>query len=354
MTSIEIARHRLHNQLISQSLLQTPAEVLTWMGAMQAQDYPGVKWSIGLRLAGATDADIERAIVERSIVRTWPLRGTLHVVAASDVRWMLALTAPRTLARFAPRHRQLELDEATFAESNAVLERVLRDGKQLTREEIAAALQESGIATDGQRLAYMLLRAALDGLICFGARRGKQFTYTLLEEWIPPAQPKVHDEALADLARRYFTSRGPATVQDFAWWSGLTLSDARAGLEAVKQELVEEKVDGTTYWLPDRVPSGRDSQPSVYLLPGFDEYMLGYTDRSAVLDDRYARLVPKNGMFSPTVVVDGYVEGTWQRTFKKGGVAIDAVPFTEWSADEQRGLAAAASRFAAYLEMPVV
>jgi hypothetical protein len=317
---------------------------------MQAQDYPGVKWSVGLRLPGATDSDIEQAIANKAIIRTWPMRGTLHFVAPEDARWLLKLLTPRVIAQTAGRYRQLELDDDIFARSQELFAQALQGGKQLTRAEMLQLLEAAGIATTGQRGYHLLARAAQDGLICFGPPSGKQQTFTLLEEWIPPAKSLERDEALAELARRYFTGHGPATVQDLAWWSGLTLTDARAGLEMVKSDLVQETIGGQTYWLSPDIPAPKDP-PATFLLPGFDEYLLGYKDRSAALDPIHAqKIVPgNNGIFNPTVVIDGKIVGTWKRAFKKEAVMMTVSPFNPLSQAQSRAINAAAKLYASFV-----
>ncbi|WP_423224640.1 winged helix DNA-binding domain-containing protein [Candidatus Amarolinea aalborgensis] len=351
-----IALARLANQGIAQPTFAEAGDVVAWLGALQAQDYGGTLWAIGLRMAGATERRIEQAIAERTIVRTWPMRGTLHFVAANDVRWMLALLAPREIAGSAGRSRQLELDEATFARSQEVFAKVLQGGKQLTRAEMLQALEQAGIATTGQRGYHLLVHSAQDGLICFGSRRGKQHTFALLDDWIPPAQPLARDEALTELTRRYFSGHGPATAQDLMRWAGLTAAEVKRGLEAVGKELIQETIAGRVYWMPSSTPApSRDTQ-SAYLLPGFDEYVLGYGDRSAVLDPVYAqRICPgDNGMFIPTLVIDGEVRGTWKRTLRKNAVVIEAAPFRPLTTGENHALDAAAQRYGEFLGVPVV
>src|SRR5213078_2598445 len=242
------------------------------------------KWALGLRLQGVTDDDIEQAFTAGAILRTHVMRPTWHFVSPADVRWLLALTAPRVHAASAYYNRKLELDDAVFRYTNAVLANALQGEKQLTRDELASALQQAGIVTEGeQRVTHIMMRAELDGIICSGARRGKQFTYALLAERAPQARTLARDEALAELTMRYFTSHGPATVQDFVWWSGLTVADARAGIESLKSQLVQEVIDGQIYWFSASTPPAKVSS-STYLLPYFDEYTVGYTDRSAVFD----------------------------------------------------------------------
>ena len=284
------------------------------------------------------------------------MRGTLHFVAAQDVRWLLALLTPRVIAHSAGRHRQLDLDEVTFARSKEVFARALQGGQQLTRDEMLHGLEQTGIPTAGQRGYYLLGRAAQDGLICFGTRRGKQQTFTLLDEWVPLARSLPRDEALAELTRRYFTSHGPATVQDLMHWAGLTAAEAKTGLAAAGKALVQETIADRVYWMPREAPEINHATPSVHLLPGFDEYLLGYRDRSAVLDPAHAqRICPGgNGMFSPTLVIDGVVAGAWRRTFKGGAVVIETTPFRPLTAAENEALSAAADRYGDFLGLPVV
>lgn len=342
---------RLKRQQIAATKFRTPREIVSFMGAMQAQDYPGAKWSIGLRLPNVTDADIEKALAEKSIVRTWPMRGTLHFVAPEDVRWMLALLTPRVLAASAKRREQLNLDAKTLARSKEVLIKALSGGKQLTREETMSALEKAGISTASQRGYHILWHAAQEALICFGPPRGKEQTFVLLDEWLPKQEPLPREEALAALAKRYFTSHGPATLQDFAWWSGLTMSDVKKGVEASKASLREVTLVDQKYFLPEDVPEAKHSLSSVHLLPGFDEYLLGYKDRSAVLDPQYAQSIHPgaNGVFKPTIVVDGQVSGIWERTLKKDKVIVRLKPFAPLPKTSEKALAKAVERYGSYL-----
>ncbi|HXV98765.1 MAG TPA: winged helix DNA-binding domain-containing protein [Anaerolineae bacterium] len=355
MTSQDIAQYRLYHQQIATTQFKKPGQVVSWLGGMQAQDYAGVKWSIGLRLPDATDTEIEQAIAAKTIVRTWPMRGTLHFVAPEDVRWMLALLTPRIIAQTAGRYRQLELDEVIFARSKELFAQALQGDKQLTRDEMLQLLEQANISTAGQRGYHILCRSAQDGLICFGPPSGKQQTFTLLDEWIPQAKSLARDEAIAELTRRYFMSHGPATLRDFAWWSGLTITDVRAGLELVKSQLIQEAVNGQTYWMSPDTPTLKHNLSTAYLLPGFDEYLLGYTDRSDSLDPAYAKQVCPggNGVFFPTIVINGRVVGTWKRTFKKDAIAIASNPFNGLSEAEVQAFAAAAERYGAFMDMPV-
>jgi hypothetical protein len=317
---------------------------------VQAQDYPAALWAVGLRTRGAVEGDVERAVAERAVVRTWPMRGTLHFVAAADVRWMLELLTPRVLARSAGRYRQLELDAAAFSRARKAFSRALEGGKQLTRAAMYRALESAGVSPAGQRGIHVLSHLSQEGLLCFGAREGKQQTFALLEEWVPRARKLERDEALAELARRYFTSHGPATLKDFVWWSGLTVADARAGREAAGAHLAAETAGGETYWLSPSSPAATGAAPAVHLLPVYDEYTVAYRDRSAVLVPEYAeRREAGNGIFSPSIVARGQVVGVWKRVLKRGSVVVTPIPFRPLSKAERGGLAAAAERYGAFL-----
>ncbi|MEO7758489.1 MAG: winged helix DNA-binding domain-containing protein, partial [Dokdonella sp.] len=287
---MDIAHQRLHNQLIEKSPHAMAAEVVGSMVAMQAQDYLGALWAIGLRTRAATERGVEQAVAERRIVRTWPLRGTLHFVAAEDVRWLLELATPRVIEHNRRRLRdEYGVDDKLVARARRVCEKVLSGGRHLTRDQLYAAFDSSRIPTDGQRGLHLLWWLAQQGLVCFGAREGKQQTFVLLDEWLPASRRLSRDAALAELARRYFTRRGPATLQDFTWWSGLAPADASAALEAVTSGLECETFARHRFWFaPQASGKTRARVPRIHLLPAYDEYAVAYCDRSAVLCREYA------------------------------------------------------------------
>ena len=358
MTSFDIAHQRLLNQHIAGAPFEKPGDVVQWLGAVQAQDYASAKWALGLRLQGATDAAIDQALADGTILRTHVMRPTWHFVTPADIRWLLALTAPRIKALSAYYCRRLGLDDATFTRSNAALAKALQGGKQLTRLELVPILQQAGITTENLGFVYIIMRAELDGLVCSGARKSKQFTYALLDERVPQVKTLEREEALAEFARRYFTSHGPATLQDFVWWSGLSVADARAALAMVTSQLIHEVIDNQTYWFATSappVPPAKDLSQTAYLLPYFDEYTVGYTDRSAVFDPSHTHKLDSrdNNLLSNTIVLGGQVIGTWKRTIKKDAVIITPNLFTPLSKDETRAFATVANRYGAFLGLPV-
>jgi hypothetical protein len=356
MTPSDVAQRRFHNQHIAGTAFRKASEVVAWMGAVQAQEYLSSLWAVGLRTRDAIEPDIEQAVWDRTIVRSWPMRGTLHFVASADLRWMLKLLAPRVIARSASRYRQLELEGKTFLKCHAVLARALQGGKQLTRLELATAFELAGIATGGGRLMHIIARAAMEGLICHGTRRGKQFTFALLAEWVWATNNLTQDEALSELAKRYFTSHGPATLEDFKWWSGLTTAEVKAGLGSIDSHLKQASVDGRTHWFAKDRSRVKDVQPAAYFLPAFDEFLVGYKDRSAVLgshNDRQPGQRNTGSMLSPTIVINGRVVGTWKRmlNINKGSAIIVPTLFTSLSRTEKQAVAGAAVRYGAFLRL---
>jgi hypothetical protein len=349
-----IAHARLANQRLAGGGFTRPGDVVRWLGAVQAQDYLGARWALALRMRRGTDAAIERAFAAGAILRTHVMRPTWHFVAPDDIRWMLSLTAPRVRAALGSYDRKLGLDAAVITRSHKAVAAALTGGTHLTRQELKTRLESAGIVTDGvQRLAHLVMHAELSGVICSGPIRGRQFTYALLDERVPETRSLSRDAALAELTRRYFRSHGPAGVQDFVWWSGLTTTDARAGLEMVQRELVEDIVDGKTFWRSaDARAAGRPSR-TAYLLPPYDEYLIAYRDRSAALDGALWKSVVAGDPFSAAIVLDGRVVGGWTRTMTKGKVAVGlSLPVPLTSADS-RLVVDAARRFASFLGLDI-
>jgi hypothetical protein len=356
MKRADITHLRLNNQQITVTQFTRPADAVAWFGAVQAQDYLGALWAVGLRSKQSNEATVEKAIADKTIVRTWPMRGTIHFVAAEDARWMLELLTPRVLSRSSGRLKQLELDDAVLARSRKLFIKALQGGRQMRRDALYNLLETAGISTAGQRGIHIIGQLAQEGLICSGAREGKQHTFTLLEEWAPNAKRMERDEALAELARRYFTSHGPATLQDFIWWSGLTTKDAKAAIEMAKQHLVQEVIENQTYWLSSSFSSFKDKSPTIYLLPPYDEYTVAYKDRSAVLNPEHNSQVNSgNGIFSPIIVLNGQVVGRWKRAIKKDKVEISANLFAaDFTKAESRAFATVANHYAEFLGMTAV
>jgi hypothetical protein len=354
MAALDIVQTRLRNQHLARQSYDDPARLVEWLGAVQAQDYPAAKWAVGQRVRGSTDASIEQAVADGSILRTHVLRPTWHFVPAADIRWMLALTAPRIKAAGAHWHRRLGLDGAFVARSYDALARALEGGKHMTRPQLAAALERAGIATkqdDLVRYGFIFMQAELDAVLCSGPTVGKQTTYALLEERAPKTAPLERDEALARLAGRYFASHGPATLHDFVWWSGLTVADARAGLEMARPQLAHEDIEGRTYWFSEGRPAAEGASQEAYLLPNYDEYIVGYTNRNDIFDSAHVEKLDSRGnvLFNHTIVIDGRIAGTWKRALKKDTVVIEASPFAPLGERESRALAAAAERYAAFM-----
>lgn len=324
MSHSTAALRRLHYQHLTRKEFTSPLALVASMGAMQAQDYHGVKWAIGTRLAGITHQQVEDAISNGGIVRTHLLRPTWHLASAEDVRWMLRLSAPQIMAANTARHREQELDNKVLNRSVKLIAKALAKGTNLTRAELMEILGREGIRSDDNRSAHIMMFAELEEVVCNGSMRGRQFTYALMDERVPQLLRYDADEALRSLALRYFTSHGPATLQDFYWWSGLRIGDARKALEAAAPALATENVAGQDYWFSsDEVTIG-DQGRSVFFLPSFDEFLVAYRDRTASLNPAHNKAaITVNGIFYPILVSNGQVLGTWKKTLGKDGIRIE-------------------------------
>ena len=349
MTNLEIAQRRLYNQHIAHQTFTSPVEIVKYMGAIQAQDYAGAKWAVGLRLQKSNDAAIDKAMANGSIIRTHVLRPTWHFVSPDDLRWMLDLTAPRINASSALWYRKLQLDDALFKHSNNTLAMALEGGKQLSRDEVKDVLQQAGIQTDDLRFIHLLLRAELDKVICSGGRQGKQFTYALFEDRVPAGNDFSREEALAELAKRYFTSHGPATLHDFSWWSGLTLADAKTGIDSVSSTLTEFKTNGLNYLMAKNEPDVSEKVPIAHLLPAFDEFAVAYSDRTAAMNPKYVTQA-KRVIFDPSIVVNNQVVGTWKRAINKNLITISFNHFGKINKTQEKAIESAAAKYRRFVK----
>ncbi len=350
MDNKTIAGIRLASQMILHTKFKTPGEVVSWMGAMQAQDYNMAKWAIGVRTNNCTNRMVEEAFNRGEILRTHVMRPTWHFVAPEDIRWMLLLTAPRIKSSTKSRDKDLEITEEIYTKTNQVIVKTLEGGKHSTREELAVAIEKFGIVVDSSRLNHFMMRAELDGIVCSGALKGKKHSYALLEERVSPTTPLSKDEALAKLARTYFKSHCPATLQDFIWWSGLSATDARHAMEMVKKDFIPVKTDQQEYWISDSFTCQRMMNHTlIHLLPAFDEYIISYKDRKAVLPlENHSRAVSSNGIFRPVVTQNGQVIGIWKKASVKNKI-ITTEFFEQPDKDIQELINHAASEFGHFL-----
>lgn len=350
MTVSNIREQRLLNQHLASPIFTNPADIVHHMGAIQAQDYASAKWATAQRLQGATDILIEKAFTDGDIIRTHVMRPTWHFVHPKDIRWMLELTAARVQATASSYHKQFQLDSKVFSTCEKAIAQALQGGKQLMREEVANALQQVGIATNEQRFIHIMMQMELIGLVCSGGRQGKQFTYALLDERVPSTKTINRQDALTALTERYFISHGPATLQDYIWWSGLTVADAKAGLEMVKHKLLSETVDANTYWFAERSDAPKSKIPVAFLLPNYDEYIVSYKDRSAAIESSdINKADPRGTIFNHTITINGRICAIWKRTIGKNKVDIEVIPFKPLSKVNQMAITLSAKRYAKFL-----
>jgi len=353
MNTLDIPLLRLQNTGLSDSPFPTAASAVSHLGAFQAQDFAAAKWGLGLRIRGSTDKDIEEAFNRGEILRTHVMRPTWHFVLPGDIHWMVELTAPRVKAILAHYDRKLGLDDDLYARSNAAIVRALEGHTHLTRQDLKTVLEGVGIRTDVQRLAHIISRAELDGLVCSGPRRGKQFTYALLDERVEHPRRIPKEEALARLALAYFTSHGPAQLADFSWWSGLDRVDAKSGLDSVSSKLNKATIDGRTYWYPPRRDAVSAVSRSAFLLSVYDEYTIAYRDRSSISDERgIERMISTGNAMTAVIILDGRLAGTWKRKPVRDGVEIMLNPFRKLTGEEREALGREAHRYGEFFGIP--
>lgn len=323
MNTFELGKVRLASQQIGESKYGNAKDVLDWMGAMQAQDFAMAKWAVGIRFPNSTEQEINSAIDSGDILRTHLLRPTWHFVTNNDIYWMLGLTAPKIKNVFKSRNNQLGLTKAILRKSISTIEKSLSGGTQLTRKELIQELGKAKIPTDENRASHIFAWAELEGLLCSGRVEKGKPTYAILGERVQKKKAFTKDEALATLARKYFSSRSPATFQDFVWWSGLTVSEGKYALGLVSQEFIAEKIDNQIYWLMTNVSIPKVQERAAYLLPAFDEFIISYRDRTSLLPNEiHKKAVSDNGIFRPVILVHGQVKGIWKRTIIKEKVSI--------------------------------
>jgi len=316
-----ISNARLFSQKIAKTEFKTAKEIVSWMGATQAQDYSMAKWAVGLRLGDSDEKSIESSFNKGEIIRTHVLRPTWHFVIPDDIFWMIKLSAPKIQSSLKSRHKQLELSEAIINKTNSIIENALGNGINLTREELAGEFHKSGINTDENRLSHLLFCAELEGIICSGPLKSKKHTYSLLSDRVPKKKELSRDESIAELAKRYFTSHCPATIQDFAWWSNLSLTEIRKAIDSVKSDFITDTTVSGQFLYPNSY--SEPYKASAYLLPAYDEFLISYKDRSSSLSlVNNRKAVSDNGIFYPPVVVNGQVSGLWQKTIQKEKVIV--------------------------------
>ena len=353
METGDIIQYRLHNQLLTQSPFSTPIDVVRWFGAMQAQDYYASQWALGIRLPGSTEADIEMALNNGQIIRSWSFRGTWHYMAPEDVQWMLSLVARRLSTLYNSYYRKLELDDKILLKSKKVIIKALEGGKNIGRKDLEKIIREKGISTEGLRSNFILLRAALDGIICQGPRKGKETSFVLAGEWIKKNRKLNREESLLELTKRYFQSHSPASVKDFSWWSGLSTLDAKKGIEMCMGFLDEVKINSSILYFTKNTSAISKVSSNFHLLPAFDEYMVAYNDRNFMIENnRNAKIIPTVfEMLRPGIFDNGILKGNWKRTIKKDKVIVEHTPFAKMNKSDLQSFSKAAEKYSKFLNL---
>jgi hypothetical protein len=344
---------RLNNQQLIHSKFDQPGDLVKWMGAVQAQDFFGSLWAINIRLNEfLKEADVEKAIVDKTIVRSWPMRGTLHFCAPEDLRWMIKYLTPRVFARYKSILEKDGIDNAVRTKAKKVFAKILEGGNQLTRDEMYQALEKAKVSTKGTRGLHLLGTAAQDGLICFGPRAGKQHTFVLVDEWISSnASMPSKEEAMAELARRYVRSHGPVVVEDFAWWAGLNKGEANAAFQSIANELETAVVNEKEFWLDPASAEAKPKPGKAYLLPTYDEYGIAYKNRDEFIHNDEYRLV--GGLFTSAIMMNGKMIGTWRRVLEKKSVHVEFKPFQKFTTAQKKAIQTDVKRYGKFLSQPV-
>lgn len=329
MRNQSIRAIRMSSQQLAEPAFDKPEDLVSWMGAVQAQDYAMCKWAVGVRLKQATLQTVEQALNEGRILRTHVMRPTWHLVPAEDICWMLKLSVQHVKSAVRSRDVMLGITEPIYTQSNRLMEKMLEGNKSLTRQEIALNLSRAGLAADSPRMNHFLMRAEAEGIICSGVDKERKTTYALLEERLPPGAVKElpKEEALAKLAERYFRSHSPAGLSDFAWWSGLSLTDARQAVRLIEQQLIAGRFDEQKLFVHQSCKEARDTN-ILHLLPAYDEYLISYKDRTAVLNSEdHPQAFTKQGIFYPNIVYRGLVVARWRKTTHKNQLHIETTNF---------------------------
>jgi hypothetical protein len=343
-------------QRLASEPFSSPVEAVRFLGAVQAQEYPSATWGIAQRSHPVTSAAVDVLFNRGELLRTHVLRPTWHFVDPADIRWLLSLTGPRVHQANAYYYRKFELDDETLRASRSILEMALRDGEHLTRREIATALADGGISASGPRLAYILMFAELEAVICSGPFHGKQHTYALLDDRVRPVPETFdRDEALGRIVHRYFSSHGPATVHDCAWWSGLTVSDVRRGIDVIGSAMLAGEVDGVTYWYTDLGGHDSGDTPVVRLLPVYDEYLVAFKIHTPVFEKEVLTSLDRGdeAIQAHNLMIDGIVVGGWRRTRSKRDALVSLKLLRSLIEAERLAVVHQCDRLAAYLEVPV-
>ncbi len=341
MPSSDLATMRLVAQGLAKPQASTPEQVVAHLGAVQAQDLPGAITSVALRMAKPSTSQVIAAMNAGRIVRSWPMRGTLHLMLPSDLDAITKVTAPRMLAESAGRRRQLGISDADLDEATQLALEALPDGATLSRSELFALWQQHGLSDNSSSATHVLRVLCQQRVLVLGPMNGKDQRIVSYRQWIAPSGLDSV-QARAHLAESYFTSHGPATVADFSRWSGLTRSDSRAAVAQLSEQMVPVDENGSAQFmradLPERLTELRHHTDAVILLPGFDEFILGYADRSFAIDPDHAnRIVPgNNGMFKATIVHRGRVIGLWKRAGSAAKPRLETTWFTAPDADLER------------------
>ncbi|MDR0419059.1 MAG: winged helix DNA-binding domain-containing protein [Prevotellaceae bacterium] len=345
-----IAKIRTQSQQLINPQFNNPKDLVTWMGAVQAQDYAMSKWAVGIRLSSSTLGDVDKALLKGEILRTHVMRPTWHMVAAEDIRWMLKLCEKRQKAAIESWGRNFGLTKTFYAKGRRLLEKMLKGESNLTKQEVEEGLNVRGMQVDKPQTSCILMLAEVEGIICSGIDKGRKHTYALLDERAPVTKNLHKEEALAELALRFFRSHSPASIQDFIWWSSLSATEVKQAIGLIQQDLIFEKFGEQDYILHKSWAQITEPDSILHFLPSYDEYLISYKNRTAVLDLKdHPKAFNNYGIFQPVIMFNGDIVGNWKKTVKKGLVAIETSFFKHKGKVLKKQIKEAEERYRSFL-----
>lgn len=343
-----ITKIRMASQQLVHPQFSSPKDLVAYMGAMQAQEYTMAKWAVGIRLKSATLRMVEDAIAKGEILRTHVMRPTWHFVAAEDIRWMLRLSSERIRRAYNSyiSGRKLEISEEHSILASDLIVKSLEGGKSLTKKEIEQVLSQAGILTDDTRIRRFLAFAEIEGIVCSGPDKGKEVTYALLDERVPATPELTKEESLAKIARAYFRSHSPASLNDFVWWSGLSVTEARQAVALIEGELLTDRFQAEKLFVHETWGTVRSAKNVLHLLPSYDEFLISYKDRTAVLaSEHHPKAFNSWGIFYPVILHNGRITGNWKKSSAKKGVDVSCSFFDGYTCEDEALLAGAIERY---------
>lgn len=337
---------RTVSQQLLNPLFDNPKELVSWMGAVQAQNYSMAKWAVGVRTKDATIDTVEQSLRKGEILRTHILRPTWHFVSSGDIRWMLNLTGHRVCLALKSWCKKLGISDNLYTKTLRLFEKILDGNEGLTKQEIFDEFVKKGFEPNADIVNSFILYAESQGFICSGVEKNGNHTYALLDERVPLSNNYTKEESLAMLATKYFCSHSPASLQDFTWWSGLSISEAKQAVKLIEHDLIADRYGALNLFVHHSYAKGVQTNDVLHFLPSYDEYLISYKDRSTVMKPEFYHKAFNNfGIFQPVILYNGQIVGNWKKMIKKGEIYIEHTFFKKEPAINSKLIKAATKNY---------